>query len=145
MRIESDAFVNNGKIPVLYTCNGGGVLVPIKIFDVLKDAKSLALIVNDPDAPNGDFVHWLIWNIDPGTSVIENNKLSGAVEGCTSLDRPGWVAPCPPSGTHRYNFKLYALDTLLSMPKLSNKDDLINSMKGHIIDNAMLTGLYGRE
>ncbi len=145
MKIESDVFVNNGKIPVLYTCNGGGMQVPVKISGVSQNAKSLAVIIDDPDAPNGDFVHWLIWNIDPKTSVIENNNLPNAVEGYTSLGRQGWVAPCPPSGVHRYNFKLYALDTILLMPKFSTKADLIRAMDGHIIDNANLVGLYGRE
>jgi len=145
MKIESDVFVNNGKIPVRYTCNGEGMQIPIKISDVPKDAKSLALIVDDPDAPNGDFVHWVVWNIDPKTLVIENNNISGATEGYTSLGKPGWVAPCPPSGIHHYNLKLFALDTLLSMPKSSGKADLIRAMEGHIIDNAVLVGLYGRE
>ena len=144
MKIESDVFVNNGKIPVRYTCNGEGIQIPIKIFDVPKDAKSLALIVDDPDAPNGDFVHWVVWNIDPKTLVIENNNISGATEGYTSLGKPGWVAPCPPSGIHHYNFKLFALDTVLSMPKYSGKADLIRAMEGHIINNATLVGLYGR-
>src|SRR3989344_748526 len=115
MKIESDVFVNNGKIPVRYTCNGERIQIPIKMFDVPKDAKSLALIVDDPDASNGDFVHWVIWNIDPKTSVIENGSLpKSAVEGYTSLNKSGWVPPCPPSGTHHYHFKLSALDTVLS-------------------------------
>ena len=146
MKIESDVFVNNGKIPVRYTCNGERIQIPIKMFDVPKDAKSLALIVDDPDAPNGDFVHWVVWNIDPKISVIKNNNnISGATEGYTSLGKPGWVAPCPPSGIHHYNFKLFALDTVLSMSKSSGKIDLIHAMEGRIIDNAVLVGLYGRE
>jgi Raf kinase inhibitor-like YbhB/YbcL family protein len=145
MKIESDVFVNNGKIPARYTCYGERIQIPIKIFDAPKDAKSLALIVDDLDAPNGDFVHWVIWNIDPKTSVIENNNLSDAIEGYTSLGKPGWVAPCPPSGVHHYNFKLYALDIILSIPKSSAKADLVHAMNGHIIDNTILVGLYGRE
>ena len=146
MKIESDVFVNNGKIPVEYTCNGEGKQPALKISDVPKNAKSLALIVDDPDAPSGDFVHWVVWNIDPNISVIENGNMPlSAVEGYTSLNRPGWIAPCPPSGIHHYNFKLYALDATLSMPKSSNKNDLAQAINEHIIENAALVGLYGRE
>jgi Raf kinase inhibitor-like YbhB/YbcL family protein len=145
MKIESDVFVDSKMIPTQYTCYGEKTQIPIKILDVPKEAKSLALIVDDPDAPNGNFVHWVIWNINPQTSVIENNNLPGAVEGNTSLGKPGWVAPCPPSGTHHYNFKLYALDAILSIAKSSTKADLISAMSGYIIENATLVGLYGRE
>jgi len=144
MKIESDVFTNNGKIPVEYTCNGKSTQPTLKISDVPKNAKSLALIVDDPDAPNGDFVHWVVWNIDPKTSLIENNSVpSGSEEGYTSLNKPGWIAPCPPSGIHHYNFKLYALNTILSVVKTSTKADLIKAMNGHIIDEATLVGLYG--
>jgi len=145
MKIESDVFPNNGKIPAEYTCDGKGTQIPLKISGVQVEAKSLALIVDDPDAPNGDFVHWVVWNIDPKTSVIENSNLpTGAVEGYTSLNMPGWVAPCPPSGVHHYNFKLYALDATLSIPNSSNKAGLMLAMDRHIIDRATLVGLYGR-
>ena len=145
MKIESDIFINNGRIPALYTCDGKGTQVPLKISDVPEKAKSLALIIDDPDAPSGDFVHWIVWNIDPQTLNIENSSVpAGAIEGYTSLDRLGFVAPCPPSGIHHYNFKLYALDTILSIPKSSNKADLVRAMAQHIIDSATLVGLYGR-
>lgn len=144
MKIESDAFVNNGNIPEQYTCYGKGIFIPLKISDVPQNAKSLALIVDDPDAPNGNFVHWVVGNIDPKTSVIENGFIPNAVEGQTSLNKPGWVAPCPPSGVHHYNFKLYALDTLLSIEESSAKASLVNAMAGHIIESATLVGLYGR-
>ncbi len=145
MKIESDVFPNDGMIPVQYTCYGDKTQIPLKISGVPQNAKSLGLIVDDPDAPNGDFVHWVVWNIEPETSIIENNNLPGAVEGNTSLNKPGWVPPCPPSGTHHYNFKLYALDTLLSIPKSSNKVDFIQATKGHVIDYKVLIGLYGRK
>lgn len=145
MKIESDIFVNNGKIPVEYTCDGNGIQIPLKISDVPTEAKSLAFIVDDPDAPNGDFVHWIIWNIDPKILIIENSNIPNcAIEGYTSLNKSGWVAPCPPSGIHHYNFKLYALDTILSISKFSNKTDLVRAMDKHIINNATLIGLYGR-
>lgn len=146
MKIESKIFVNNGSIPIEYTCDGKSTRIPLLISGVSKDSKSLALIVDDPDAPDGVFVHWIIWNIDPNISIIENNKIpNGAQEGNTSLGKPDWVAPCPPSGIHHYYFRLYALDNLLSIEKFSTKADLVRAMDGHIIDEATLIGLYGRE
>jgi len=146
MRIESNIFVHNSMIPAQYTCDGDGKRVPLKIFGVPESAKSLALIVDDPDAPNGDFVHWIIWNIDPKTSIIESDDIpKGAIEGHTNLNKPGWVAPCPPSGTHHYNFKLFALDRLLSISEKSTKTDLMHAMDGYVIENATLAGLYERK
>jgi Raf kinase inhibitor-like YbhB/YbcL family protein len=146
MKIESDIFSNNGKIPALYTCDGKGTQVPLKISNVPEEAKNLALIVDDPDAPNGDFVHWIIWNIDPKIFIIENGSIPlGAIEGYTSLNKPGWVAPCPPSGIHHYNFKLYALDVMFSISEFSDKKALLHAMDGHIIENATLVGLYERD
>ena len=146
MKIESSVFTNNGKIPVEYACDGKSAQPPLKISDVSQNAKSLALIVDDPDAPNGDFVHWVVWNINPQISVIENGRApNGAMEGYTSLNKPGWVAPCPPSGTHHYYFKLYALDIILLIPEPSTKIDLVRAMAGHIIDQTTLLGLYARQ
>ena len=146
MKIESNIFKNNGNIPAQYTCDGESLRIPLSISDVSKDAKSLALIVDDPDAPNGVFVHWVIWNISPDVSTLENNKIpSGAQEGYTSLGKPGWVAPCPPSGTHHYYFRLYALLNILSIEKFSTKEDLLRAMDGLILDEATLIGLYERK
>lgn len=145
MKIVSDIFTNNGNIPAEYTCDGKATRPSLKIFDVPKEAKTLALIVDDPDAPSGNFVHWIIWNIDPNILIIENDNIpSGATEGYTSLGKPGWVAPCPPSGTHHYSFNLYALNTVLSIPKSSTRANFIDAIGGHIIDSATLTGLYQR-
>jgi Raf kinase inhibitor-like YbhB/YbcL family protein len=145
MKIESSVFADNDKIPAKYTCDGEGAPPTLKISDVSLGAKSLALIVDDPDAPNGDFVHWVVWNIDPQTSAIENGILPrGAVEGHTSLNKSGWVPPCPPSGIHHYHFKLSALDIVLSIPESGTKADLLRAMEGHIINNATLVGSYGR-
>ena len=146
MRIESEIFINNTKIPTQYTCYGISAQIPLKIFGIPENAKSLAIVVDDPDAPNGDFVHWVIWNIEPNISIIESDKIpSGAIEGNTSLGKPGWVAPCLPFGIHHYNFRLFAIDRILSIPISSNKADLIHAMDGYIIESATLVGLYGRE
>ncbi len=145
MKIKSDFFANNGRIPAEYTCDGKGMQPALKISGVPEEAESLALIVDDPDAPSRDFVHWIIWNINPKISVIKNGNVPrGATEGYTSLNKPGWVAPCPPSGVHRYNFKLYALDTFFSIPNSSNKANLLRAMERHLIENAALVGLYER-
>jgi Raf kinase inhibitor-like YbhB/YbcL family protein len=146
MKIESNIFSDNEMIPAKYTCDGSSLKIPLKISGVSKEAKSLAIIVDDPDAPNGDFVHYIVWDIDPSATVINAGEMeTDATEGCTSLGKPGWVAPCPPSGVHHYYFKLYALNTILSMPRISTKKDLVKAMEGHIIENATLVGLYGKE
>jgi Raf kinase inhibitor-like YbhB/YbcL family protein len=146
MKIESNIFKNNGDIPAEYTCSGKSTRVPISISGVPKEAKSLAIIVDDPDAPSGDFVHWVLWNIPADTSMIESDSIpNGAQEGANGTGKPGWVAPCPPSGTHHYFFRLYALDINLSIEKPSTKSDLILAMGGHIIEEATLVGLYGKK
>ena len=145
LEITSPAFKEGEMIPKLYTCKGKDGSPPLKIAPVVKESKSLVLIMDDPDAPSGDFVHWVIWNMSPKTSIIKNSIApEGAMEGYTSLNKPGFVAPCPPSGIHRYNFKLYALDAVLSIPKFSNKADLTRAMDKHIIGSAEIIGLYGK-
>jgi Raf kinase inhibitor-like YbhB/YbcL family protein len=105
----------------------------------------LALIVDDPDAPSGTFVHWLVWNIDPQTKSIAANTIpAGAKQGTTSAGKTGYVAPCPPSGSHHYIFKLYALDTMLDLTPNAGKDNLEQAMQGHTLDSAELISLYKR-
>ena len=145
MKIESDILKEDKIIPTKYSCYGDGLQLPLKISGVPEEAKSLALIVDDPDAPSGDFVHWVVWNIDPAVTRIENiSSLKGATEGRTSLDKPGYIAPCPPSGIHHYNFNLYALDTTLSIPESYDKLDLLGSMEDHTLESAKLVALYGK-
>lgn len=143
MKITSPVFKHNETLPAKYTCDGEGVNPPLTIADVPKDAKSLVLIFSDPDAPSGDFVHWTVWNIDPGLTEIAENSVPG-VEGITSYGKPGYGLPCPPSGTHRYTFKLYALDTILDITEGSAITDLIKVIQGHILDQSELVGLYQR-
>lgn len=145
MELSSPAFAHNGSIPSLYTCDGEDRNPPLKISGVPLHAKSLVLIHDDPDAPMGTWVHWLLWNIDPETEEIpEDSVPQGAVEGTTSWGKTGYGGPCPPSGTHRYLFKLYALDTLLGLPSSADKDRLERALEGHIIAQAELIGLYQR-
>lgn len=144
MKLESPAFGNMERIPSKYTCDGQDINPPLKISDVPENTKSLVLIVDDPDAPAGTWVHWLVWNISPNTKEIpENSVPKNAVEGITSWNRVGYGGPCPPSGTHRYFFKLYALDTILDLPS-TTISELEKAMENHILDKAELVGLYSR-
>ena len=145
MRLESSAFENNSFIPSKYTCDGENVNPPLKISGVPQKAKSLVLIVDDPDAPRGTWVHWTVWNISSQTTEIaENSVPQGAVEGMTDFGKPGYGGPCPPSGTHRYFFKIYALDTNLNLGSSAQVRDLKKAIENHILDKAELIGLYSR-
>ena len=150
MKIESPAFKNNTAIPKKFTCDlpaqaGGNVNPHLSFSDMPKGTKTLALIVDDPDAPVGLWVHWMLWNISPDTAEIKEGSVpEGAVEGLTSFGRPGYGGPCPPDGEHRYFFKLYALDTELDLPATADKEVLEEAMVGHVLDKAELIGLYSR-
>ena len=145
LRISSTAFGNNKKIPDVYTCNDQGISPPLTFENVPENAKSLALILDDPDAPSGTFTHWLIWNIPANlTGIDENSVPDGGVQGKNSDGETGYTPPCPPYGTHRYYFKLYALDTMLKLPPGSDKKALSEAMKGHIIAQTEYVGLYSK-
>lgn len=145
MKIESPAFAGNESIPSKYTCDGKDVNPPLKFSEIPGDSESLILIVDDPDAPGGTWVHWTIWNIAPETKEIgEASVPEGAVEGITDFGEPGYGGPCPPSGTHRYFFKLFALDTTLDLDSSAKKKDIEKAMEGHVLDRAQLIGLYSR-
>lgn len=152
MKITSPAFRNNQEIPMKYTCDGENINPPLSFSDVPNNAKSLALIVDDPDAPSGTasnaagaFVHWVLFNIDPKTKEISENYIpKDSSRGKNGIGRVGYVGACPPSGMHRYFFKLYALDTILELVN-PDKTELIGKMKGYILENAELIGLYSRK
>jgi hypothetical protein len=145
LKITSPAFVTNGYIPARYTCDGTDINPPLEISHVPAEAKSLALIVDDPDAPIGMWVHWLIWNIDPATrEIAEDTVPRNAAQGRNDWKRNSYGGPCPPSGVHRYFFKLYALDTRLNLGAVTTKTDLEKAMQGHILASAELIGLYKR-
>lgn len=145
MIITSLVFQNNAFIPSKYTCDGENINPPFEIKDVPPDAKSLVLIMDDPDAPRGVWAHWTVWNITPKiTAIAENSVPPQAVEGITSFGNPGYGGPCPPSGTHRYFFKLYALDATLNLSPQADKISLEKAMEGHILDKTEIIGLYSR-
>jgi len=146
MQITSPAFADNQTIPVKYTCDGEGVNPPLEFKDAPQNAKSLALIVDDPDAPNGTWVHWLMWNIAPTINQIaENSVPEGSVQGQASSGQNIYGGPCPPSVTHHYFFKLYALDSKLTLPSYSTSSELEKAMQGHMVGQAQLMGTYSRK
>jgi hypothetical protein len=145
MIITSDAFQNNGVIPAKYTCDGLNINPPLRFSDIPSHAKSLVLIVDDPDAISGDWSHWILWNILPTTeSIHENSVPPTAIQGATDFGANKYGGPCPPTGSHHYKFKLYALDAMLNLPKDTTKSRLLNAIQGHIITDAILTGVYNR-
>jgi len=142
LSVTSSSFGSSQSIPKKYTCDGEDVNPPLSVVGVPEEAKGLVLVVDDPDAPMGTWVHWVVWNIPP-TDSIEENTVPG-VEGLNDFGKHSYGGPCPPSGTHRYFFKFYALDTNLSLPSNSRKKDVENAMKGHVLAKGELVGLYSR-
>jgi Raf kinase inhibitor-like YbhB/YbcL family protein len=144
MKITS-VFSNNTKIPEKYTCDGQDISPPLEISAIPNATKSLAIIADDPDAPSGTWVHWVVWNILANASIKIAEGKSPGTEGTTSFGSLGYGGPCPPSGTHRYFFKVYALDTLLSLKEGANKKQLEAAMQEHLLDKAELIGLYSKK
>ena len=143
MKLISLAFSDNQNIPAKYTCDGANISPPLTIVEAPTDARSLVLIVDDSDAPAGDWVHWTVFNIDPATTEIAEGAVpSGGIEGMTDFGKSGWGGPCPPSGVHHYQFKLYVLDTKLTLGTSAKKKDIEAAMQGHILDQTILVGLY---
>jgi Raf kinase inhibitor-like YbhB/YbcL family protein len=145
MKLTSDAFANNGTIPSECTCDGKGLSPELIISDVPSNAKSLVLIMDDPDAPVGTWDHWVVFNIGISTNKIPKGTEPKGIGGKNSWGRTGYGGPCPPSGTHRYFFRLYALDAMLSLPEGSAKKDIEKAMHGHIAAKAELMGTYRRK
>lgn len=141
----TSVFEHNGNIPSIYTCDGQDLAPELIISDVPESAKELVLIVDDPDAPMGTWVHWLVYNLPVDTKKIDAKNLpSGAKQGMTDFGRIGWGGPCPPSGTHRYFFKLYALDKKLDLEQGLTKRQLESSIRDSVIEKIELIGLYKR-
>ncbi|GAB4235466.1 MAG: YbhB/YbcL family Raf kinase inhibitor-like protein [Deltaproteobacteria bacterium] len=146
LQLESHAFPHNGMIPKEHTCDGADRSPALAIRNVPPKTVSLALVVDDPDAPRGTWVHWVLWNITPGTTEIPAGSVpAGTIEGTNDFGKTGYGGPCPPSGTHRYFFKLYALDTRLPLRPGATKAQLEAAMKDHILGKAERVGRYGRK
>ncbi|WP_223922117.1 YbhB/YbcL family Raf kinase inhibitor-like protein [Geobacter sp. AOG2] len=145
LTITSPGFSQGGAIPARHTCDGNDTSPSLIIAKVPSTAQSLALIMDDPDAPMGDWVHWVVWNIPPRTWEIPENSLPPqAVQGKNDWHRTGYGGPCPPSGTHRYFFRVYALDITLHLGNSTTKGDLERAMQGHILGKGELMGTYKR-
>ena len=145
MKITSSAFQEGGNIPSKFSCDGADTSPPLQITDVPSGAKSLVLIVDDPDAPSGLFTHWTAWNISPQTSTIAEGSTPKGVQGTSDFGKSGYGGPCPPSGTHRYYFKIFALDRELDLPSGAKRRQLDAAMKGHVIAQGELMGRYSRK
>jgi len=145
MKITSSIFKNNNDIPTKYTCDGSEINPSLVFSEIPKNTKSLILIVDDPDAPMGTFVHWVVFNIDPAITLINEDFVpGGAIEGKNSAGSNKYVGPCPPSGTHRYFFKVYALDIKLNLDNSADKKQIEDNIKNHVLGSAEIIGLYSR-
>lgn len=145
IKLSSPAFENNNLIPSKYSCDGHNVNPPLNISNTPTETKSLALIIDDPDAAVGTWTHWLIWNISPDTTSIETNSVpKQAIQGKNSWGRNEYSGPCPPSNTHNYVFKLYALDIILNIEANSTVKEFEVAIKNHVLGSDQLIGPYQR-
>jgi hypothetical protein len=143
MILTSPNFKHNEKIPIQFTGDGQDINPELEIKNVPEDTKSLVLIVDDPDAPAGTWDHWIVFNINPKVKeVFKNSVPENGIQGQNSWGRNNYGGPSPPSGTHRYFFKIFALDTRLGLNEGASKDEIERAMKKHILDKAELIGLY---
>ncbi len=146
MQIYSDVFEENQHIPRKYTCDGDEINPPLRITNVPGETQSLVLIVDDPDVPGGVFTHWLVWNISGDTNHIEEDSVpEGSLEGLNDGGEVGYFPPCPPEGTHRYFFRIYAIDKMLDIEVGAERNKLEQLIDDHIIDQAELIGLYSKK
>lgn len=147
MKIKSPVFDHGQFIPPKYTCDGDNMSPPLEFVKIPKKAKSLVLVVDSPEVPSRDWLHWLVWNISPDTREIAAGSVPrGAVVGKTDFHLPGYRGPCPPFGVvHEYHFKLYALDIKLDLPHDAKKTEIERAMHGHIIEHAVLSGVYKKK
>lgn len=148
--VTSTAFTEGGMIPRQYTCDGAGMSPPLSWSGMPEGTKSIAIISDDPDAPGGTWVHWVVYSLPPDLKGLPENvppqKIlgNGGMQGMTDFRRIGYGGPCPPSGTHRYFFKVYALDAMPNFDPGVTKKRLLQAMEGHVLANGELTGKYGR-
>jgi Raf kinase inhibitor-like YbhB/YbcL family protein len=144
MTITSPAFQQGGDIPSKFTCDGGDTSPPLQITGVPSDAKTLVLIADDPDAPGGLFTHWLVWNIRPQASSVAEGIAPTGVHGMNDFGKSGYGGPCPPSGAHRYYFRVFALDRELDLQSGAKRSRVDAAMKGHVLAQGELMGRYAR-
>jgi Raf kinase inhibitor-like YbhB/YbcL family protein len=150
LKVTSSAFKDGGMIPPKYTCDGEDISPALEWPSVPEQTRSLVLIADDPDAPRGTFVHWVLYNLPADTRKLpdsvkpEETLANSARQGTNDFGETGYNGPCPPGGTHRYFFKLYALDAPVNLPPGARKADLLQAMRGHILAEGQLVGKYKR-
>jgi len=147
IEVTSPAFPPEGSIPPLYTCDGDDISPPLTWTGVPPGAASLALVIDDPDAPAGTFTHWLAWNISPDTEGLPEGapgEEDGIVQGTNDLGTIGYAGPCPPAGVHRYRFRIFALDDVPAITRGAGRGEVDLAMEGHIIAWGELQGTYGQ-
>ncbi len=143
MQIKSSAFREGESIPVKYTCEGPNISPPLEFSDIPSGAKSLVLLVEDPDAQAKPWVHWLVFNIAPDLKSFEENSIpTKAQQGLCNGNTLGYEGPCPPEHEHSYLFKLYALDKMLAADSVPDRKKVLLEMEGHVVDQAVLIGKY---
>jgi hypothetical protein len=145
MKVTSSAFQEGSNIPSKFTCDGSDSSPPLQITGVPSEAKTLVLIADDPDAPGGLFTHWLVWNVPPQTNSIAEGSAPKGVHGTNDFGKSGYRGPCPPPGTHRYSFKIFALDRELDLGSGAKRSQVDAAMKGHVIAQGELVGRYARK
>ena len=150
LMVKSSAFKEGEMIPKKYTCDGEDISPPLSWEGVPEGTKSIAIICDDPDAPMGTWVHWVLFNLPPGTNTLseavppEAVLENGARHGINDFRKLGYGGPCPPGGTHRYYFKIYALDIVLGLQSGASKADLLKAMEGHVLSEGQIMGRYKR-
>jgi hypothetical protein len=143
MKIKSPVFEEGGLMPSKYTCDGEGVNPPFEISGVPENTKSLALIADDPDSSSGNWIHWMVWNIDPKIKEIAENSVPAvAIEGINGFGKIGYGGPCPRSGSHHYRFKLYALSDTFEFPAKIKREEMEKNIADYILDQTMIVGIY---
>jgi len=144
LTITSSAFTDGGVIPKKYGCGGQSISPPLAIGGVPKGARTLALIVTDPDAPGGTFTHWLVWNIPPANTSIAEGRAPSGLEGKSDYGKCGYGPPCPPSGSHHYRFDVYALDASLTLETTAERAAVEKAISGHILAQGRIAGTYSK-
>lgn len=149
MKLSSPAFEQGGKIPTKYTCEGQNISIPLSFADVPANAKSLVLIMDDPDVPPSVrkermYDHWVIYDLPPTVKTLAENSTPPGIQGENTSGQNAYAGPCPPDREHRYFFKLYALDTLLNLPPGATKTQVEKAMEGHILASSELMGRYNK-
>lgn len=140
LKIESPSFTDNGTIPVKFTSHGENINPEINISNLPSAASSLVLVVDDPDAPGGTYTHWIMWNIPINNKINENS--APGIQGLNDRNENKYTGPCPPSGTHHYHFRVYALDTMLNLPTVTDRKKLLETINEHIIASGEIVGLF---